>query len=161
MLATGYFRLSTVEQRVVYRAAMPAAPADGLAEAHALSRRLFQVAERARADFAAVVGELGLTPLQARALLWLEEPSAMRGLADHLACDASNVTGLADRLANLGLVERVTGPDRRVKLLRLTPRGVALRNDLADRVARGSTVTAKLSATERRQLGRLLDKLLA
>lgn len=140
---------------------MPTTTAASLADAHALSRRLFQVTERARADFAAVVAELGLTPLQARAVLWLEEPAAMRNLADHLACDASNVTGLADRLENLGLVERVPGPDRRVKLLQLTRHGVALRTDLVDRVARGSTVTAKLSQTERQQLERLLDKLLA
>jgi len=131
-----------------------------LAEAHALSRRLFAVTERAKSDFAEVVAELGLTPLQARTLLWLEEPVAMRSLADHLSCDASNVTGLADRLEHLGLVERVPGEDRRVKLLRLTRRGTALRTDLADRVARGSTVTARLDAAERRQLATLLDKLL-
>ncbi len=140
---------------------MTATTAASLADAHALSRRLFQVTERARADFAAVVAELGLTPLQARAVLWLEQPSAMRGLAAHLTCDASNVTGLADRLGQLGLVERVTGSDRRVKLLQLTRRGAALRTNLADRVARGSTVTARLSPRERQQLGRLLDKLLA
>ena len=140
---------------------MPATTTASLAEAHALSRRLFQVTEQARADFAALAAELGLTPLQARAVLWLEQPSAMRGLADHLSCDASNVTGLADRLGQLDLVERVTGSDRRVKLLQLTRRGAALRTDLADRLARGSTVTARLSPTERQQLGSLLDKLLA
>ena len=133
----------------------------GLAGAHALSRQLFQVTERVRADFADVVAEFGLTPLQARAVLWLEQPSAMRGLAAHLACDASNVTGLADRLTRLGLVGRVTGIDRRVKLLKLTRRGAAIRAEMAERVARDSTVTARLSATERRQLGILLDKLLA
>lgn len=85
----------------------------------------------------------------------------MRGLADHLNCDASNVTGLADRLEHLGLVERVPGSDRRVKVLQLTRRGVALRKDLADRVAKRSTVTARLTATERQQLAGLLDKLLA
>ena len=74
------------------------------------------MAERAKADFAEVAGQLGLTPLQARTVLWLEQPSAMGGLVEHLSCDASNVTGLADRLETHGLVERVTGPDRRVKL---------------------------------------------
>ncbi len=151
----------SIVDRMVYCSGMTGPTAASLAEAHALSRRLFQVTERARADFAAVVAELGLTPLQARTVLWLEQPSAMRGLAYHLSCDASNVTGLADRLENLGLIERVAGSDRRVRLLQLTRRGAALRTDLADRVARGSTVTAKLSPTERQQLGKLLDKLLA
>lgn len=131
-----------------------------LGEAHALSARLLEVAERARADFADVVGELGLTPLQARVVLFLEHPTAMRALADHLACDASSVTGLADRLEELGVLERASGQDRRVKLLRLTPRGTALRADLARRIARGSTVTAKLGRTERDHLAALLDKLL-
>jgi DNA-binding MarR family transcriptional regulator len=85
----------------------------------------------------------------------------MRGLAQHLECDASNVTGLADRLEELGVVERVPGADRRVKLLRLTRRGATVRADLEDRVAAGSTVTAKLTALERTQLMGLLDKLLA
>jgi DNA-binding MarR family transcriptional regulator len=140
---------------------MPTMRPSGLRESRALSGRLFQVAERVRADFADVVGEVGLTPLQARTVLWLEEPSAMRALARHLDCDASNVTGLADRLEELGVVERVPGTDRRVKLLRLTPRGARLRADLVERVAAGSTVTAKLTAVERTQLMVLLDKLLA
>ncbi len=132
-----------------------------LAEAHRLSARLLQVAERARADFADVVGELGLTPLQARVILFLEQPTAMGALADHLACDASSVTGLADRLEELGVLERVPGRDRRVKLLRLTTRGADLRTELAERVAGGSTVTAKLDSAERNHLGALLDKLLS
>lgn len=132
-----------------------------LEESHALSARLHQVVDRSRADFAAVVGELGLTPLQARTILWLEEPSAMRALADHLVCDASNITGLTDRLEDLGVVERTPGRDRRVKLLQLTPRGAQLRAELAQRVAAGSTVMANLTRAERRELGVLLDKLLA
>jgi DNA-binding MarR family transcriptional regulator len=93
-------------------------------------------------------------------VLYLEHPTAMRALAEHLACDASSVTGLADRLEELGVLERVPGQDRRVKLLRLTSRGAALRADIAQRVAHGSTVTAKLSGSERGQLAALLDKLL-
>jgi DNA-binding MarR family transcriptional regulator len=140
---------------------MPQSTAARLAEARDLSARLFQVAERAKADFATMAAEVGLTPVQARAVLWLEQPSAMRGLADYLACDASNVTGIADRLEALDLVERVAGNDRRVKLLQLTRRGTTLRSDLAARVAAGSTVTARLGAPERRRLAVLLDKLLA
>jgi len=132
-----------------------------LAEAHYLSRLLFQVGERARADFAAVVAECGLTAVQARVVLWLGEPSSMSSLANHLACDASNVTGIADRLAAAGLLSRVPGADRRITLLQLTPEGRAVRADLADRVAQGSTVMAKLDDGERRHLTRLLTKLLS
>lgn len=141
---------------------MPSLPTPALlAEARALSAQLINVAERARVDFASVVSEVGLTPPQARAVLFLDQPAPMRSIATHLACDASNVTGLADRLQEMGVVERVPGEDRRVKLLMLTDRGAALRAEVVDRVARGSTVTARLTGEERQQLSTLLDKLLA
>lgn len=116
--------------------------------------------ERGADDFEAIAAGFGLTALQARTLLWLEEPSAMSSLAEHLQCDASNVTGLADRLDRLGLVTRVPGADRRVKLLSLTPAGLQTRTSLARKVAAGSTVTARLTPAQRRQLSDLLDLLL-
>ncbi len=132
-----------------------------LAESHELSGKLFMVAERARSDFASIAEAFNLTALQARTVLWLEHPSAMRDLADHLACDASNVTGLADRLEKRGVVQRVPAPsDRRVKHLQLTTEGANLRTRLAQRVAEGSTVTARLTPHERQQLSHLLNKLL-
>jgi DNA-binding MarR family transcriptional regulator len=131
-------------------------------EAHAVTRRLFQVVERAKEDFAAVAHDVGLTPLQARTLLTLREPVPMRELADRMDCDASNITGLADRLERLGAVARVPAPkDRRIKMLELTPGGQELRNRLADKVGEGSTVMATLNRQERKQLANLLDKLLA
>lgn len=153
------WQMSTIE---VHRYASSVVTQSGrtLAEAHGLSRQLFAVAERARNDFAAVVSGFGLTPVQARAVLWLESPSAMRDLAGHLNCDASNVTGVADRLESLGLVQRRAGEDRRVKLLQLTAAGETLRAELADRVARASTVTARLTRAERAQLRAILDKLM-
>lgn len=133
-----------------------------LAESHELSGKLFMVVERARSDFASIAEDFDLTALQARTVLWLEHPSAMRDLADHLACDASNVTGLADRLEKRGVVQRVPVlDDRRVKHLQLTTVGADLRARLAQRVAERSTVTALLTPRERQQLSELLTKLLA
>ena len=129
-------------------------------EIGALTMRLYRVADLAKADFTAVVGEIGLTSLQARVLLQLEEPTPMHRLAKLLACDASNVTGIADRLAAAGLLERVEGQDRRVKLLRLTEAGVRLRAQVAERIAWGATAS-KLDTGERAQLTVLLEKLLA
>jgi DNA-binding MarR family transcriptional regulator len=131
------------------------------AEAAALSGRLFQVVERAKADFEAVAAGLGLTGQQARALLFLYEPRPMSDVADHLQCDRSNITGIADRLERAGAIERVSGTDRRVKLLRLTAFGEGQREQLAEAVGRGSTVMAKLSKQQRAQLADLLDALLA
>ena len=73
---------------------------------------------------------LGLTFVQAHALRTLEprHPLPMSTLAELLVCDASNVTGIADRLEARGLIERRTASgDRRVKTLALTRKGVALR----------------------------------
>lgn len=132
----------------------------GWAPRPTLSQRLFAVAELARADFAVTVGRHGLTPVQARAVLMLDEPVPMSSVAGHLACDASNVTGLADRLEALGVAERVPSRDRRVKLLRLTDRGVALRDELGRELAQGPAVTDRLTAAERAQLEALLDTML-
>lgn len=85
----------------------------------------------------------------------------MGEVAEHLRCDASKVTGLADRLAKADLVERVGGVDRRVKHLQLTSAGVELRENLADVVAAESTVMAHLSEAQRGELAELLDVLLS
>lgn len=132
-----------------------------VAEARALGYKLLAVTERMGNDFDAIAADLGLTPLQARTVLEMDAPTPMSALAQSMGCDASNVTGLADRLEKLGVVERIPGEDRRVKLLRLTDtRGVQMREELAARVAAGSTVMARLDEEERAALDALLDRLL-
>jgi DNA-binding MarR family transcriptional regulator len=59
----------------------------------------------------------------------------MSELAGLMACDNSNVTGITDRLEDRGLVERrPAAHDRRVKMLALTQDGVALREQLIERL---------------------------
>lgn len=130
-------------------------------EARDLSRKLIGAGERLKADFNAIAATLDLTSLQARTLLVLEQPCAMRSLAQTMGCEASNITGLADRLERSGLVERISDTtDRRVKLLTLTARGRKLRRALDAEIARESTVMARLSAAERVKLDALLNRLL-
>jgi DNA-binding MarR family transcriptional regulator len=129
-------------------------------EVRDLTFMIFNVVESMRAAFAAVAAELGMTPLQARTILMLEEPVPMRDLADRLVCDASNVTGLADRLEGLSAIERVPGADRRQKLLSLTPEGRRMRAELESRTTEGSLVAERLTERERATLARLLRKLL-
>lgn len=85
----------------------------------------------------------------------------MRDLAGHLACDKSNVTGIAARLIERGLVATSPGPDRRVKLLELTTPGGRLRVALQRQVADASPAMTRLTEAERQTLVQLLDKLLA
>ncbi|MFF4580473.1 MarR family winged helix-turn-helix transcriptional regulator [Streptomyces sp. NPDC001389] len=75
-------------------------------------------------DFAAAAARYGLTSTQAKVLAQLGGPVPMRGLASLLACDASNVTGIVDRLEARGLVRREPEPrDRRVKNVVATAEG--------------------------------------
>ena len=84
----------------------------------------------------------------------------MRDLAGRLRCDPSNVTFLADRLEERGLVERRPDPsDRRVKLLALTPAGLAMRTRIVQAAATSSPL-ARLSPADQQRLCRLLGKCL-
>ncbi|MET9699729.1 MarR family transcriptional regulator [Streptomyces sp. NPDC006529] len=75
-------------------------------------------------DFAAAAARHGLTSTQAKALAQLDAPVPMRGLATLLVCDASNVTGIVDRLEARALVRREADPaDRRVKNVVATEAG--------------------------------------
>jgi DNA-binding MarR family transcriptional regulator len=66
-----------------------------------------------------------LSPPQGITLKMLADgPLPMGSVAEALVCDASNMTGMADRLAERGLAVRTADPnDRRVKLLVITPEG--------------------------------------
>src|SRR5579875_3970500 len=74
----------------------------------------------------------GLTRPQAGALQQLRTygASSMGEIAARLYCDASNVTGIVDRLEARGLVWRSAHPtDRRVKQIVLTPEGAQLADE--------------------------------
>ena len=93
---------------------------DDAAEAWEL---LVELTMHNRPRWMAIYAEYDLSPPQFFALrrLHMHGTSPMSELADFLACDRSNVTGIVDRLEARGLVERGASPiDRRVKLLRTT-----------------------------------------
>ena len=80
--------------------------------------------------------DLSLMQSSAISMLDADEPKAMRGLSDYFMCDASTITGLADRLEARGLIERQNHPtDRRIKLVSLTQEGAALKKDIQDQMA--------------------------
>jgi MarR family transcriptional regulator, organic hydroperoxide resistance regulator len=106
--------------------------------------------------------ESDLSPTQCHVLHLLEpgRPLPMSRLADTLACDASNVTGLVDRLESRGLVRRRPLPqDRRVKVLQLTPTGTRLRAQLLRQMTGGSLPLSRLSLAQRRMLVTILEAL--
>jgi MarR family transcriptional regulator, organic hydroperoxide resistance regulator len=106
--------------------------------------------------------QFGLSPVQCHVLHLIEpgRPTPMNRLAEALSCDASNVTGLIDRLESLGLVQRrPSADDRRVKVLDLTAAGVRLRGQLLRRMTADQLPLARLSARDRRALVRILERL--
>lgn len=121
---------------------------------------LYGAMDRARENFQEVAAEFDLTAPQTRALLYLGAAAPMRALAEHLSCDASNITGIADRLQTRGLVKRgEADKDRRVKLLVLTPEGVRVREQVENRLLETSPFMAGLSDSERATLQELLSKI--
>ncbi|WP_425307269.1 MarR family transcriptional regulator [Ammonicoccus fulvus] len=127
-----------------------------------LSRLLLAAAELTKSTFAEAVAERGLTSQQARAMFILgDSPRTMREMAEFLRCDASNITGIADRLTAQGFLERVADPtDRRVKRLELTPDGRDAVDALGVHLQDSPGITQRLTDAERDQLTTLLRKLL-
>jgi DNA-binding MarR family transcriptional regulator len=116
-----------------------------------------------RANLPTLAAELELSPAQCHVLHLIEpdRPIPMGQLAEILACDASNVTGLVDRLESRGLILRRPSPaDRRVKVLVLTATGTRLRATLVERMTTPPPNLSRLSASEQEALVRLLTRLL-
>ena len=98
---------------------------------------LFELMYSQKSRFENIAAGLGLSMPQA-AILWHlnpELPVAMGSLADEMHCDASNITGMVDKLEHRGLLLRLASKeDRRVKLLALTEEGVQMRTQFLDAV---------------------------
>ena len=115
---------------------------------------LFELIQERMRHFPVLAAEFELSPVQAHVLRTLGYgPQPMSMLADYLSCDASNVTGLVDRMEGRGLVERRSAEhDRRVKLLCLTEAGAEVRRRLMERLAEPPTAISALSAADLRSL---------
>ncbi|MES0837306.1 MarR family winged helix-turn-helix transcriptional regulator [Nocardiopsis tropica] len=102
-----------------------------------------------------------LTPATFQAL-WAvdpdEPPPSMKVMAERLYCNAPNLTFITNQLADRGLVERAVDPDdRRSRVLVLTDKGRAVRDELV-RAALEKSPLAALSDSELRQLMALLGR---
>jgi DNA-binding MarR family transcriptional regulator len=128
-----------------------------LAETRELASLLVALVGQTAMQISQCAQQCGLSVVQASALLQIDGSMSMRELATRLGGHASNATGIADRLAARGLVERhEDADDRRVKRLSLTPEGAAARNQLVTCMESTRTPFARLSAAQRRQLHDLL-----
>jgi DNA-binding MarR family transcriptional regulator len=115
-----------------------------------------------RAHLSSSGAEFDLSPIQCHVLHLIEpkRPLPMSRLSETLSCDASNVTGLVDRLESRGLVRRQPSPeDRRVKVLQLTSSGSRLRAQLLRRMGGRSLPLSRLSLDQQRTLVKILEAL--
>lgn len=131
-----------------------------------LVQAFMAVMQRLSGHFFERSAEFDLSPQLAKAFQALREPMSMGELAESLFCDASNVTGIIDRLEARGLVERQPDPnDRRVKRLVLTSSGRTLWQAHHDRIFAelpgGLPCFPALSADDRRVLLGLLRRMAA
>jgi DNA-binding MarR family transcriptional regulator len=125
---------------------------------------LFDLLMAERARFPAIAAEFDLSPTQVHVLRLLEPGKAMPmgRLAGGLGCDASNITGVVDRLEARGLVQRQPAErDRRVKVLVVTERGLDLRRRLLMRMSEPPEPIRRLSPADQRALAKILRRAMA
>jgi DNA-binding MarR family transcriptional regulator len=122
---------------------------------------LFTVVEHLREGFDRAAARADLSTGQAKALrhLAVAGPVAMRDLASRMRCDASNITGIVDRLEHRGLVVRRVGAgDRRVKSLFVTADGQRLAEQIWRDVCEQAEVVLAMSDEESSALILLLRR---
>jgi DNA-binding MarR family transcriptional regulator len=141
--------------------AVQAKPKPGLSPAHEAQKFFFELGMAQRMKVGAELAALGLSFAQAHALRLLdpEQPMPMSALAERLFCDASNVTGIADRLESRGLVRRQSlEGDRRVKALTITSTGMKLRAQAMELMSQPPEAIASLPEADQRALRDILER---
>ena len=109
----------------------------------------------------AIAAEFDIAPHDLLALFKLDGVLTMKELAQHMGCDASFVTTIADTLERHGFARREPSQrDRRVKNLVLTPEGIAAKERLMGELATRMPWCYGLDDTERRCFLTLLRKAL-
>lgn len=126
-----------------------------------LCQDLFQLLDQVKLQLLHLAEMQGLTSTQLFAIYSIDHHGelAMHQAAEVLHCDASNITGIVDRLVTQNLVERRERPlDRRTKMLVLTDRGrqvvQSVKDALPDRLG-----CAFITASERATLHTVIQKL--
>lgn len=122
---------------------------------------LLLIVRSIESNIASIVAQSGLSLLQINTLYTLAEcqEGNMRSLAYSLACDPSHVTGIIDKLLQMGLVEREECPDdRRKKKVQLSDEGWIRIRQVINGIP-GRTTGTKVSREEMAELRRILLKL--
>lgn len=126
--------------------------------------QLLRTAINAKHGLMKIADTHGLTVMQLYTLCLLEDDISipMNSLSCMLNCDASNITGIVDRLFAQDYISREENPkDRRVKMITLTPKGSALCEKIFQELpAHQPPGLVSLSTDEQNQLRDLLIRIL-
>lgn len=133
-------------------------------ESFSLYWSLIQALYQTRPGLSQLAEAHDLTMVQMYTLFSLKPGEAlpMHTVSGVLICDASNVTGIVERLLTRGLITREEKPeDRRVKMISLTHKGEALRHTLFNELkAYELPGFSDLTQNEKSQLHSILIKVL-
>jgi DNA-binding MarR family transcriptional regulator len=125
---------------------------------------LIKVSFRAKKGLLKIAEEYDLSFVQIYTLCSMspDKPLSMNEIANMLICDASNVTGIIDRLFSREYIVRQEKlGDRRVKMISLTPKGEKLRNQIIKSIVEyPSDALERLNNEQKGQLKRLLKTVL-
>ncbi|MDN5274843.1 MAG: MarR family transcriptional regulator [Candidatus Saccharibacteria bacterium] len=125
---------------------------------------LLQVVFRAKHGLMRLSEQHDLTVMQLYTLCIMnpKKPIPMNTISCALSCDASNVTGIVDRLLSQGYIVREEKPeDRRVKMITLTAEGEKIRYQILGALSEYQLPEyQRLSSEQLQQLKAILSTLL-
>jgi len=125
--------------------------------------QLFQVAITAKHNLTDVAESYGLTVMQLYTLCLLEAGKSipMNSLSSTLSCDASNVTGIVDRLLHQDYIKREENPkDRREKMITLSLKGTKICEKIAQAFEKdGLESLQSLTREDKNTLSTILKKI--
>lgn len=126
---------------------------------------MIRLTVRAKRHLSILCESKQLTPVQGIVLIILEpnQTITMHELSEAMGCDASNITGLVDRLEVHKLIERTAcETDRRIKRIKLTKKGEECRRDIVQIMKQAEVLDlSNLSAKETAELKRLINAILS
>lgn len=120
---------------------------------------LIELSGRLGQNFTARAAEFGLTVAEAKVLMAVHagDPQPMRAVARKLGYDASNLTGVVDRLEDRALLERrADAHDRRVRSVVLTAQGGELTTRFTTRLRADAGPLGVLDPAQLAELRRIL-----
>jgi DNA-binding MarR family transcriptional regulator len=131
---------------------------------HVLTWLLLRVSFQAKKGLMELIEDHDVTIMQALAVCFLEVDKAvpMNSISSMLVCDASNVTGIVDKLVANKLIDRKESDvDRRVHTITLTKKGAAIRAEFLQNITKEYFPNMKdFSQKNKLVLQKFLEKLL-